>query len=307
MTGGYAGKILYVNLSERFIAAIDTAKYEQYGGGKGISSALFWDLCKDKTISGFNPGNVVIMMTSPLTGTLTPGVGRLEISGINVFSYPVEWYSRSNIGGFFGTMLKYAGWDGIAVQGKADHPVWINIVNDKVTIEDAGSLWGKNTRDTQKEIWRYVTGRESYDDWLQVGCGSTLQGPAVICIGRGGESQSRLGTVQTGIGMAAGQGGFGGVWGSKNLKAISAIGSGSLKVARPADLIAARNWIQELTEERTRIVTNGRQTSCSGCFQKCKARVNQGVQNDGQCLDLMFQTDVPEKGVSGSDAIQRIV
>ncbi|MBW1805900.1 MAG: aldehyde:ferredoxin oxidoreductase, partial [Deltaproteobacteria bacterium] len=70
---GYTGKILRVNLTQRKISSIDTKRYEKWGGGHGIGSALFWDLVEDKAISGFDPRNVVTIMTSPLTGTLVPG------------------------------------------------------------------------------------------------------------------------------------------------------------------------------------------------------------------------------------------
>ena len=51
-------------------------------------------------------------------------------------------------------MLKFAGWDGVVVEGKSDAPVYINIVDDKVTLEDAKSLWGLDTSETREEIWK---------------------------------------------------------------------------------------------------------------------------------------------------------
>jgi aldehyde:ferredoxin oxidoreductase len=41
--------------------------------------------------------------------------------------------------------LKFAGWDGIVVEGASEEPVWINIVNDKVTIESAAGIWSMDT------------------------------------------------------------------------------------------------------------------------------------------------------------------
>ena len=109
---GYAGKILRVNLTEGKVSSIDTGDYEKWGGGHGIGSALFWDLVKDKTISGFDPENVVTIMTSPMTGTLvTGGSARTEVQGIGVQSSPMGWFTRTGFGGRFGPMLKYAGWD----------------------------------------------------------------------------------------------------------------------------------------------------------------------------------------------------
>jgi aldehyde:ferredoxin oxidoreductase len=310
MTAGYVGKILSINLTDRSVGVLDTTQYEAFGGGNGMGAALFWEFCQDKAVSGFDPDNVVTVMTSPLTGTLTPGAGRLEICGISPFSYPVEWFSRSSVGGFFGGMLKYAGWDGIVIGGRADKPVWVNILNDKVIVEDAAGLWGLDAVATQKEIWRCVTGRDSFGEWLALGDAQTTQGPSVLCIGPGGESLSRMGTIQHGNGMAAGLGGFGGVWGSKNLKAISVLGMGGIMVADPNALLMAREQIKAIVEREPghmfllREKEPGRDTSCPGCFQKCKSRVQSGVQNDGQCLDVLFTTEVSSSGKSGSDILQ---
>ena len=65
MTAGYAGKILSIDLSKRSVGMVDTGRYEEYGGGNGIGSALFWERCKDKAVSGFDPGNVMTIMTGP--------------------------------------------------------------------------------------------------------------------------------------------------------------------------------------------------------------------------------------------------
>ncbi len=86
---GYAGKILRIDLTSREIATIPTSRYEEWVGGHGMGSAIFFDLVKDKTIDGFDPANVVTMMTSPLSGTLVPaGAGRTEVQGIGVQSQP---------------------------------------------------------------------------------------------------------------------------------------------------------------------------------------------------------------------------
>ena len=106
---GYAGKILRIDLSAKRITSIPTEKYEQWGGGHGMGSAIFFDLVEDKTIDGFDPKNVITIMTSPLTGTLVPGAsGRTEVQGIGVQSYPIGWFTRSNFGGRFAAMLKFA-------------------------------------------------------------------------------------------------------------------------------------------------------------------------------------------------------
>lgn len=249
-TGGYVGKILYVNLTDRSIEEIPTKKYEQWGGGHGMGSALFWDRVKDKSIDGFHEDNLVALMTSPLSGTLAPSAsGRTEVTGIGVQQYPVGWFTRSGFGGRFSGMIKYAGFDGIAVQGKSKKPVWINIVNGKVTIEDAEGLWGLDTHETQEEIWKTVTGSDDLRDWWGVGekrdGGRSMQKPAVVCIGPAGENLARQAILLHDAGNASGQCGFGAVFGSKNLKAISVMGTGSIPVADPAALVDIRLDIQK--------------------------------------------------------------
>ena len=65
MKGGYTGKILRVDLTNKSVSTISTEKYIEFGGGHGMGSAIFFDLVKDKTIDGFDPANVVTLMTSP--------------------------------------------------------------------------------------------------------------------------------------------------------------------------------------------------------------------------------------------------
>ncbi len=289
---GYAGKILRLNLTTREITVIDTEHYEQWVGGHGMGSAIFWDLVEDKSITGFDPRNVVTIMTSPLSGTLAPGASaRTEVQGIGVQSYPIGWFTRSNFGGRFGPMLKFAGWDGIVVEGKADEPVWIDIRNGDVAIKDASRLWGLDTWKTQQEYGKKSWGRRVR--WLdavgQDRMERTTQRPAVLAIGPAGENLSRIACLIHDAGNGAGQGGFGGVWGSKNLKAISAIGTGSIDIADANALMESRLWAQKwygctsttgLAIAPQIVVWDrpeeARPQACFGCHEGCRERYGTG-------------------------------
>lgn len=337
---GYSGKILKVDLSAREVSVIETEKYREWGGGHGIGSALFWELCEDKTVGGLDPRNVVTLMTSPMSGTMVPSAsGRVEVQGIGASGYPTNWFTRSNFGGRFGGQLKYAGWDGIVITGKADAPVWIDILDDSVEIRDAADLWGKDTQETQKAIWA-IKGDEVHG-WTNMGrsrdAGRSTQKPAIVTIGPAGENQSSLGCLVHDAGNAAGQGGFGAVFGSKNLKAICVVGTGSVEVADPAGLFSARLMAKEeyaaepgqpaplngpsfgvapapvLFYKRTTGVTMGPQ-ACQGCINGCRPRWSDALANESSCQETSVYTafDALKHGahtdasVTATDLVQRM-
>ena len=320
---GYAGKILKLNLADRAASVIETAAYQRWVGGHGLGSAIFWDLCKDKTIDGFDERNVMTIMTSPLTGTLAPGgASRVEVQAIGVQAHPYGWFTRSNLGGRFGAMLKAAGWDGIVIEGAAGSPVWVDIRNGDVKIRDAKELWGLDAWETQKRIWREVGNGSG--EWTNLGDpftdGRTTQKPAVIAIGRAGEKRGRIACLIHDAGNAAGQGGFGGIWGAKNLKAISVIGTGGVHVADPKALFQARAWAvknfrpdiddpehakkgrdlhtfctQPVPINSWKRQKRSRPQACVGCPAGCKPRNESGRGNESTCADETWYTKLDVK------------
>ncbi len=291
MANGYAGKILRVNLTTQTISTIETSKYQQWGGGHGIGTAIFWDLCKDKTIKFSDPGNVVTVMTSPITGTAAPCAGRVEVQGIAPQPYPIEFFNRSNFGGRFGPLLKMAGWDGIVIEGKANALCWLKVVNDKVTIEDAKAIKGMDCWDTQAYLWALHAGNVPSGQWSNVGDDFSTQRPAVLCTGLAGENQVRIAALMHDAGNGAGESGFGGVWGAKNLKAISVIGTGAIEVADPKALVDARLWLKENTTPPgadTAAVPTFRPSGCSGCAIPCRTRSASNTNNESQCVDTYW-------------------
>ena len=335
---GYAGQVLRLDLTERKVSAIPTSDYEQWGGGHGMGSAIFFDLVKEKTIDGFDPANVVTIMTSPLCGTLVPAAGgRTEVQGIGVQSYPIGWFTRSNFGGRFSAMLKYAGWDGIVIEGTADQPVWIDIRDGDVQIRDCAplSLWGTDTVECQRTIWSHVTGDAGYGDWFEPHAsiaGATTQRPAVLTIGPAGENLSRVACLIHDASNAAGQGGFGAVFGSKNLKAVSVIGTGHVEINDPKELLATRLWqkenyafnLSDLKEtwgsfqfqsppapiilwEKGRPKIDQRPQACMGCHAGCRARYKDASGNEASCITTLFYSDAKSLDIQrfASDLINR--
>jgi len=301
---GHAGKILRVDLSKQKVTTIETRQYEEWVGGHGLATAIFFDLVKDKTISCFDPGNTLVIMTGLFAGTLVPSGARAELVGIQAQSYPNEWFGRSNIGGRFPAMLKFAGYDGIILEGAAEKPTWVDIKDDQVELKDASGLWGLGTYEAQRAIYREVGGSEGEEK------------SAVLTIGPAGENKSRIATIQHDAGCAFGQGGFGGIWGSKNLKAISVKGTGGVEVADPNGLMEARLWAENnygWDSENPKVnpwqefitshfgghpnrgwtpfdVNRRRSSGCWTCHLNCRPKTASGLGNEAICVEaLVYQ------------------
>jgi aldehyde:ferredoxin oxidoreductase len=304
MANGYTGKIARINLTTREITTIDTAKYEEYGGGYGMGAAIFWDLAvapgdwdlKDP----FDPRHVLPIMAGPLAATGVPGAGRTSICGISPETFPTCEFWRGNFGGRFATMMKLAGWDGVVVEGKAERPVWINIINDQIKIEDAKELWGLDTWETQTRIADMVGGRTRYgEEWQKLGNAYTTGLPQIVCIGPVGEAKSRLAALITGSGVSARIGGYGAVFGAKNLKAVSVTGTGNIQMADPKAVMDARLW--QMTGGG--LVTgsfapaSAGSASCNPCLRADRRR-NNFHAGETMCVDQFWLSD---KGTAAQD------
>ncbi|MEM2425183.1 MAG: aldehyde ferredoxin oxidoreductase N-terminal domain-containing protein [Candidatus Bathyarchaeia archaeon] len=160
---------------------------EKFIGGRGIAAAIAWKEIPFG-IDPFSPENKLIM-SGPLTGTIAPTSGRIVFTGIAPQAYPKPHYTRSNMGGYFGAELKYAGYDGIIIEGKAEKPVHVWIKDEVVEIRNAVNLWGLDTFETQKRLIK-----------------EHGEGSQIICIGPAGENLVRIATVHHGLESAAGQG-----------------------------------------------------------------------------------------------------
>jgi aldehyde:ferredoxin oxidoreductase len=311
---GLTGNILRVNLTKEQISIIKTADYREWIAGHGLGAAIFFDLVKDKSVSAFDSRNVLVIAPGLFSGTLVPAACRTELVGIQSQSYPYEWFSRSNVGGRFANMVKYAGYDAIVLEGAASRPVWINIVEGEVELCDAEYLWGMDTYETQTVVFKKVIGSGGLGKWTKTrGRRQTTQMPSVLCIGPAGENRSRIATIQTDAGNAFGQGGFGGVWGAKNLKAISVWGTGSVDVANPRGLMEARLWAQQnygadfdnpIIHDWQEFITSHfgghpnrrwtpfdaqrRASGCHGCHLNCKPRTSTGFANESICANTLF-------------------
>jgi len=220
---GYTGKLLDIDLSTEKIKETSFSEdiLKTYLGGRGLATKILWDRLGDKweTVDPFSPENILLVLTGPLTG-FYPG-GRTSISGKSPQSNGII---GSTVGGEFSIDLKCAGYDGLIITGKAANPSYIMIIEKEVSIKNAKHIWGKDGKQTLKiltdEGRRQV--KESFPEYGE------LKEPSALYIGPAGENKTRVAVVMAKWTHAAGYGGYGGVMGSKNLKAIVAKGLGPL-------------------------------------------------------------------------------
>jgi aldehyde:ferredoxin oxidoreductase len=197
---GYMGKLLEVDLSSNKTMTVetdlDTAK--NFIGGKGYGAKLIWDRVPEN-IKPLDPENLLIFMLGPLTGTLAQSSARFAV----VTKSPLTGiFTDGHVGGYWGPKLKFSGYDGIVISGKAEKPVYLYITEDKCEIKDAKDLWGK----TVFEV----------DDILK----KKYPGSSVGTIGPAGENLVNFACISFDKGRQAGRCGPGAVMGSKNLKAV---------------------------------------------------------------------------------------
>jgi len=137
---GYAGEILKVDLSIGKIMREATSDYAaRFVGGRGFAAKLYWDMVPDNA-RALEPENCLIYATGPATGFSGIAGCRWQICGKSPAHDP-EAFSYANLGGKWGPALKSAGFDALAVQGKADKPFYLYIHDGWAEIRDASILW----------------------------------------------------------------------------------------------------------------------------------------------------------------------
>jgi aldehyde:ferredoxin oxidoreductase len=234
---GYTGKILRINLSTGAIVveAIDEQLCHRYLGGTGFIAYHLWKELKSG-IDPLGPQNMLIIATGPVTGTPIMGSGRHSIGAKSPLTGGI---ALSQVGEFWGTEFKRAGFDMAIIEGKATTPVYINIKDGRAELKNAVHLWGLETRETQQAI------RAELND-AKV---------RMLLIGPGGENMVKYACIMGGLFDAAGRGGLGAVMGSKNLKAIAARGTGKIPVADTEKLGELRKRLAE-SVDRVNILKN---------------------------------------------------
>ena len=235
---GYGGAILYVDLTSGDIRKepLDAGMAQQFIGGHGLASRLAYSYIKPE-IKALAPESPIIISPGFLNGTTAPGTPKIMAMAKCPLTGAISFGSGS---GYFGPMLKWAGYDVVIITGRAEKPSYISIMDDEVEICDAREIWGKDVFDTHEEL------RRKHGD----GC-------STFCTGEAGENLARIALAFTDGYITCGRS-LGANMGSKNLKAIVAYGTKGISLADPrrfmkaADLLIERamgdklrdNWIR---------------------------------------------------------------
>jgi len=225
---GYAGKILRIDLTtgKSSTRQIDEKYARKYLGGQGFAVELVYHGVPKGT-GALEPKNVLAMAGGTFDGYPVPTGGKTIFAGK---SPATGTLAESVMGGSIGAELRHAGYDALEIAGKADEPSYIFIADERVEINDAKDLWGKDTRVVPEALKK----RHGWD-------------VKVACIGVAGEKLSRIACIDCDD-RQAGRGGLGAVMGSKNLKAIVIRGTKDLVPAEPEKLLEIALRYQKIME-----------------------------------------------------------
>ncbi len=207
--------ILKINLTSREISeyVIPTEWERDYLGGASLAARLLYPFLTSD-LDPFSPESPLLFLNGPLSGTAGPAVGRFVVCGK---SPATGLWAESNCGGFWGPELRFCGYDGMWITGKADSPIYLWLNDNQLEIRDATAVWGKDTYKSQAIIKSEIG----------------VPGAHVLTIGPAGENGVLFAGLLCDHGRAAGRTGLGAVAGSKNLKAIAVKGTKKIPLAQP--------------------------------------------------------------------------
>jgi aldehyde:ferredoxin oxidoreductase len=220
---GYLGKILHIDLTKKTCETevLDPDLARRFFGGRGLGIALlsrhFLGLKEGRKytnpfvqVDPLSEDNVLIISTSPTTGTKMPTSGRIHM---NYKSPLTEGYGSTNAGGRWSVDLKRTGCDALVITGRSSTPVYLVLTSAGVEFMSAEATADLDAIDTRAFLKK-----------------ASLNRAQVLAIGPGGKNLIRFAAVMSDTGKALGRGGGGAVWGSKNLYAIAVIPDDKIKI-----------------------------------------------------------------------------
>jgi aldehyde:ferredoxin oxidoreductase len=207
MNYGYTGKILHVDLTNHKIdiEEQDEAFYRSYLGGRGIGYHYLMKMVPPRT-DPLSPQNILVLATGVMTGSPLAASCRFAAVGKSPLTGTA---AESEAAGFFGPELKRAGFDAVVFGGRSETPVYLFVNDGKAEIKDATAI--------------YQLGSKEVEDAIRDELGSSKI--RVAQTGLAGMNQVLYANITNNLGHFNGRNGFGALMGSKNLRAVAALGS----------------------------------------------------------------------------------
>ncbi len=223
---GYNNRTLYINVGDLniFERPVSQEMKDKFVGGKGFGLKLLWD-ATTPTTKWDDPENEIIISPGPIAGiTQYSGTGKSLLVSI---SPQTDSIMDSNVGGYFGPFMKFAGFDALELQGKSDKDIIIYIdgVNHKIEIYEDDNF-STDSHILGEELTEYFAADEK--DAKNIGVVSSGAAAEHSLIGMLNFTFYDIKRKKVRL-KQAGRGGIGTVMRNKNIKAIVARTSGVQK------------------------------------------------------------------------------
>jgi len=214
---GYTNRTLYINLSDNVIESkpVTQEMKDIFIGGRGFGLWLLWHGVNEDTRWN-DPENEIVISTGPLGGTtIYPGAGKSLVVSLSPTTHSVM---DSNVGGYYGPYLKFAGWDAIELQGKAEKDVivYVDGTQGKVIIYEAPEGTADTHELAEQMLELFADTEEEKTGISSVSAGSGAEHTLIGCLNFSFYDPRRK-TVRV---KQAGRGGIGTVFRDKKIKAL---------------------------------------------------------------------------------------
>lgn len=198
---GNTGKIINVDFTSGNVDVeiLPEEYYRKYIGGSGLAAKILWERGRFD-IDPLAPEAILLLMNGPFAGLRLSGASRNSVAGCSPLT---RHWGDSSCGGYFAPELRYAGYDGLILSGRAAQPSYLLIEDGKVEILDAMAYWGKGTEKINR-VLKDKHGKKA----------------RTLVIGPAAENLVKYTIILNDGHHATGRAGFGALMGSKNLKAI---------------------------------------------------------------------------------------
>jgi aldehyde:ferredoxin oxidoreductase len=153
-------RIIEVNLTKNFISIkkLEENLFRNYLGGSGLAAKLLYDELQPN-LSPLHPDSPLLFFSGLLTGTPIPTACKLSVCAKSPLT---GIWSEATVRGSWGAELKFCGYEGIIIRGKAEKPVYLYLTSEEIKIKDAQEIWSRDTYNTSQNL------KEKYSSEIKI-------------------------------------------------------------------------------------------------------------------------------------------